>query len=748
VTEVTGWGPGIERAIQRVIAGMGVFYAVVAIAWASTGLAAADRTAHVLMVTGVAVLLVVTVRAWLTRLRTVDIVAVNLMMIAMLRVNAEVGTQGIGIQAGPAYVFMTTALLLAALTLKWSTFWRWAGFTTTAYVIGRYLGGSGDDLWAGLDEAISDTSTIAAAGLVLTIYRRAGRRADEATATRLEAGRRQARADAVERAASEERRILHDEIMAALVSIDHAGSAGDVARASDAARRARLALIDERTDIVSVMETTWLVDTTGVRIPMTIDIDPDLVASDLIRSDVTVALIGSIKEALRNVERHAGASSVSVQVRRHGEVGVRVIILDDGHGLPDDHSPGFGIRHSIGARMRDVGGTARVRNGPTGGTMVELVWRQDRRGSEAPAPSPSTTAPPALSIVGDPRGLTYAVTAVALVGQLWLVGRHLHRPIEVVVAVCAIALVLGVTWRVVREPLGRRTILTITLVDAGLLAAGLAAAGEGALIDFRSWILELTCVLIFTLVFFVSYRALMALAASLAAVMVAWCAVDPAAAVADATDPILQPIFYAAAIGAMVWGLRALAVTTADEERRAGEQVSLQTAHLAQSLLDRARFDHLRTVLDPFFEAVEELRLDVREPEVVERTRALALQVRDEMYLPGLLDDDARLLLATAREAGTRITIRPSEVPTGGDTVRRVLKAAIDPMTVRTATLSLPDAGAPYVRLVILPAADAATRGRLVADLDTIDARIESLEHATVITVPVSPADDPRPGPS
>ena len=742
MTELAGWAPGIERAIQRVIAGMGAFYALVMALWISTEATTAGRGTWMLMVAGLAILLVVTVRAWRTRIGTADIVAMNLALLVMLRVNAEVGTDGIGIQAGPAYVFMTTSLLLAALTLPWTIFWRWAALTTAVYVLGRYVGGTIDDLWSGLDEAISDTSTIAAAGLVLTRYRRAGRRADEATAARLEAGRREALADAVEQAAAEERRILHDQIIAALVSIEHAGSAGETDRASEAASRAREGLADGRADIGSTPESRWLVDTTGLRVPVTIDIDPELMTSGVVRPAVTVALVGAINEALRNVERHSGSQSVSVDVRRAGDAGVRVIVQDDGRGLPPDHVAGFGIRQSIEARMHEVGGAAEVRNGPDGGAVVELVWPADR-----PA---GTTVPAAhvLSAIGDPRRFTYAVTGVALGGQLWLVARHLHGVHEAAVAVSTTALVLAVAWLAPRRPIGRGVTVAVVALAAALLAWGLAAAGDGALLDFRSWTVELTCVLIFTLVFFISFRALMALAVTLAVVMVVWCAQDPAVAVADATDPILQPIFYAAAIGATVWGLRALGVTTAQEERRSVQQMSLEAAHVAQTIVDRERFHHLRATLDPFFEAVQHQSVDVSEPEVIDRARALAIQVRDEMYLPGLLDDDLRLLLATARESGTSITIRATASPEGGAAVRRLLKAAIDPMTVRTATLSLPDSGAPYVRLVILPAADEPTRDRLGEALDPIGAEIESLEHATVITVPITPAGAPRPAPS
>jgi signal transduction histidine kinase len=52
-----------------------------------------------------------------------------------------------------------------------------------------------------------------------------------------------------------------------------------------------------------------------------------------------------------------------------------VAIVDQGKGFdPDLTERGYGIRHSILARMIEIGGTATVDSHPGEGTRVDLRW--------------------------------------------------------------------------------------------------------------------------------------------------------------------------------------------------------------------------------------------------------------------------------------------------------------------------------------------------------------------------------------
>lgn len=83
-----------------------------------------------------------------------------------------------------------------------------------------------------------------------------------------------------------------------------------------------------------------------------------------------IALYGIVAEAVRNVVRHAGATSCEVAVRRL-PTGVVVTVRDDGSGIADDHVPGVGLR-SMAERAESAGASLSIRTG-SAGTTVEVV---------------------------------------------------------------------------------------------------------------------------------------------------------------------------------------------------------------------------------------------------------------------------------------------------------------------------------------------------------------------------------------
>ena len=89
----------------------------------------------------------------------------------------------------------------------------------------------------------------------------------------------------------------------------------------------------------------------------------------------------TVQEALTNVFRHAGATSVSVTIesigplsgtRRGGRGGARVRVCDNGRGLSPDHKLGLGL---IGMRERilALGGTLTVASSDSGVTVEAMV---------------------------------------------------------------------------------------------------------------------------------------------------------------------------------------------------------------------------------------------------------------------------------------------------------------------------------------------------------------------------------------
>lgn len=86
----------------------------------------------------------------------------------------------------------------------------------------------------------------------------------------------------------------------------------------------------------------------------------------------TRALRDAAEEALRNVRKHA-ATDVAHVIADPRRDGVEVRIRDHGAGFDSGVTPpGFGLAHSIGSRLTEVGGTATVSSRVGRGTEVRL----------------------------------------------------------------------------------------------------------------------------------------------------------------------------------------------------------------------------------------------------------------------------------------------------------------------------------------------------------------------------------------
>jgi two-component system sensor histidine kinase UhpB len=88
--------------------------------------------------------------------------------------------------------------------------------------------------------------------------------------------------------------------------------------------------------------------------------------------DREIAVFRIAQEALANVARHAGASSVEVDVTPLGDHGVALTVRDDGRGfIPEGESNGLGL-NGMAERARLVGGELEIDSRPGGGTALLL----------------------------------------------------------------------------------------------------------------------------------------------------------------------------------------------------------------------------------------------------------------------------------------------------------------------------------------------------------------------------------------
>ena len=109
--------------------------------------------------------------------------------------------------------------------------------------------------------------------------------------------------------------------------------------------------------------------------------------------DAQVALLRAAQEALANVRRHAGATSVTLGLSRL-DGGVRLEVADDGRGIAPDAVEGQGLR-GMRERARAVGGDLQVDSEPGAGAHLALtvpVGGTEHDAGELDDPAPARRA--------------------------------------------------------------------------------------------------------------------------------------------------------------------------------------------------------------------------------------------------------------------------------------------------------------------------------------------------------------------
>lgn len=92
--------------------------------------------------------------------------------------------------------------------------------------------------------------------------------------------------------------------------------------------------------------------------------------------DQVEALAGAVREAVTNARKHSDATHVIVSVECDSDGRTSVTVRDDGIGFDleeAENGSGLGVKGSIVARMKRVGGYASLEDAPGGGTLVKLV---------------------------------------------------------------------------------------------------------------------------------------------------------------------------------------------------------------------------------------------------------------------------------------------------------------------------------------------------------------------------------------
>lgn len=203
------------------------------------------------------------------------------------------------------------------------------------------------------------------------------------------------RAHQVERQASEleaqrrqSARLLHDTVLATLTLLAHSGVgvSADALRqqATEDARLLRQLRLGSTPmprfsgsyNLEPVSESTLGTTLESVKqrfLRMGLEVRWHGTGQVLLRSDVLDAFLFALAECLENVRRHAGVSDADVTITESEDT-LRAVVTDAGRGFaPDEVEDGrLGVAESVIARLRDVGGNARLFSTPGAGTTVIL----------------------------------------------------------------------------------------------------------------------------------------------------------------------------------------------------------------------------------------------------------------------------------------------------------------------------------------------------------------------------------------
>lgn len=203
------------------------------------------------------------------------------------------------------------------------------------------------------------------------------------------------RAHQVERQASEmeaqrrqSARLLHDTVLATLTLLAHSGVgvSADALRqqATEDARLLRQLRLGSTPmprfsgsyNLEPVSESTLGTTLESVKqrfLRMGLEVRWHGTGQVLLRSDVLDAFLFALAECLENVRRHAGVTDADVTITESDDT-LRAVVTDAGIGFaPDEVEAGrLGVAESVIARLRDVGGNARLFSTPGAGTTVIL----------------------------------------------------------------------------------------------------------------------------------------------------------------------------------------------------------------------------------------------------------------------------------------------------------------------------------------------------------------------------------------
>lgn len=384
------------------------------------------------------------------------------------------------------------------------------------------------------------------------------------------------------------------------------------------------------------------------------DIDDDL---DVPLS-AAEALSAAAGEALRNVAAHAGVRSTVLTSRTGPSGGVKVTISDEGIGFdPDRVGPASsGLRNSIRARLKDIGGGAEVISTPGQGTSVALTWNP-------PSPASIPVADPldlARRMAPSPRlifsGFMLPVLLIGLVSLRlrWQDMRWQAAAAAVLLGFVGVAVLCARCLGQVQ--MKGSTAVGLAAANPILAAVGALAVAPGTTDSFAYWVGNASGIVI-AAVYFIQgpVFGLTALALDMSALTAGLLVTGGALSPGVSLSIVTAPAIGAGVAAAMLAAFRSLSGRTESQLVRYRERVRLQARVEAISRADRAALENARRVAGPILELV--VSGQAPNPLLRMAARLATSTLRDELLAPGFMITDLAERVRAARIAEVQISV-------------------------------------------------------------------------------------------
>jgi hypothetical protein len=462
----------------------------------------------------------------------------------------------------------------------------------------------------------------------------------------------------------------------------------------------------------------------------------------VVPASVADAVVGAVKECLRNVVRHAHTTNVTIAVSFNGFLQVQV--RDDGAGFEVRAPvPGhFGVSRSIVGRLQSVGGFALIDSLPGEGTRVTLRWAPLDLPDSPDELSASDAAWSWVQRLGlSLRSVWLTYFAPSLAVTVVLAFLHLPDARSAPLALTIVAVQVGISFyaagRAARLRLSLASGVVLLVVNAALVAIGIDMIAPGTQDGYAYWVIGGAVSSAAVIALLRPIRESLPATVVLVSVISASISQSSTGGTIGAVTVVLLGVLIAVAHRRAFERLNPISenyLTQLSEARAAAERLT------ALRSVEEQRIAPVRRRILPFLRAAKEDDGMLADAEFVLRAAALHRWARQHLELPEFFDDRVGQLLDAAEDNGIEVDII-GENPRGGavSVGRRLLEFALQQPHVTKIKLSFIPSTAEATDLLLLVVCRASIPDTMISNVEMIDSALSVTATTNLLCVKWTP---------